>query len=290
MLYRHFVNERPHISRGLCYVEFNPEHHLFKPTLANANSCCNKSVPIYILTPESGRSLKHHIFDYAFSQWYQPGRNDIEYHQFIAQTIITDGFEISADAQPREIVDSLLTLHQKVCQQVEEAREAMINFDTQGGRLWPECARWNLSHATRGRGLCEHRENSDLVKKDQQYFVVQPTFRALTIAVCQGTYPSSIFTTEPTQPYNLPVLMMKTGVTEGLSAQISFDSMVAMGKAHGVLTGPSKNDAVYTTLGTAIDFVLTLEQREHAAFGPSPDPVLSTAYHESGIFNEVLLP
>ncbi|KAF4459906.1 hypothetical protein FALBO_13330 [Fusarium albosuccineum] len=74
------------------------------------------------------------------------------------------------------------------------------------------------------------------------------------------------------------VLIVLTDETEGLSAPISFGSIadrvevVAVGGKAGVRTD----------LGTAISFVMFLEEREDAFFGPQPDPVASTVHAETG--------
>jgi hypothetical protein len=80
----------------------------------------------------------------------------------------------------------------------------------------------------------------------------------------------------------LSVLVIRTGVEEGLSAPISFDPI-----AHQISAfshGSHGETAVETALDTAVDFVMDLEEREVAAFGLRPDPVASTRGLEDGCF------
>ncbi|KAK3983835.1 hypothetical protein QBC44DRAFT_390819, partial [Cladorrhinum sp. PSN332] len=65
----------------------------------------------------------------------------------------------------------------------------------------------------------------------------------------------------------LPVFLVRTGVQEGLSGPISFDSI-------SKFTHPDfkiNDKIIKTDLETAIDFVLCLEAREAAAYGLQPD-------------------
>ncbi|KPM42375.1 hypothetical protein AK830_g4195 [Neonectria ditissima] len=60
-----------------------------------------------------------------------------------------------------------------------------------------------------------------------------------------------------------PVLLVRTGVEEGLSAPITFE---------GIAGGSASARYVETTLEKAADFVMSLEAREAAVFGLQPDP------------------
>jgi hypothetical protein len=68
----------------------------------------------------------------------------------------------------------------------------------------------------------------------------------------------------------LPVIISLTGREEGLSAELTFDSI----KNH--ITNFISKTAVQVPLGIAIDFVLAQSEREMAVFGMLPDPVEST--------------
>ncbi|PNP56341.1 hypothetical protein THARTR1_03497 [Trichoderma harzianum] len=73
----------------------------------------------------------------------------------------------------------------------------------------------------------------------------------------------------------LPVLLVRTGIGQGLSAPISFEPIAH--KIKTVIQRTNSSEAVVqVTLETAVDFVMSLDKREVAAFGHQPDPTLST--------------
>ncbi|RFU78648.1 hypothetical protein TARUN_3618 [Trichoderma arundinaceum] len=78
----------------------------------------------------------------------------------------------------------------------------------------------------------------------------------------------------------LPVLLIRTGVEDGLSEPISFEPIAH--KIESFVNGSHGETAARMTLETAVDFVISLEKREVAAFGPQPDPVASTRDLENG--------
>ncbi|KAH6891460.1 hypothetical protein B0T10DRAFT_485340 [Thelonectria olida] len=62
----------------------------------------------------------------------------------------------------------------------------------------------------------------------------------------------------------MTVHLVRTGVEDGLSAPITFDSLGFVGNTHR---------AISTTLEKAISFVMNLEAREVAVFGLQPVPM-----------------
>ncbi|KAF4434999.1 hypothetical protein F53441_13613 [Fusarium austroafricanum] len=69
----------------------------------------------------------------------------------------------------------------------------------------------------------------------------------------------------------MKVLVFLTGEQEGLSAPITLDTIDAPKLCYGDFNG------VETDLETAVDFVMALEKREEAVFGPQPNPFDATA-------------
>ncbi|KAI6758130.1 hypothetical protein HG531_003955 [Fusarium graminearum] len=70
----------------------------------------------------------------------------------------------------------------------------------------------------------------------------------------------------------MTVLVLLTGEVDGLSGPISFDS-IENDVERVTISGLS---GVRTKLEVAVDFIMYLERRETAAYGPQPDPVAST--------------
>jgi hypothetical protein len=103
------------------------------------------------------------------------------------------------------------------------------------------------------------------IVRDQKLWVMQPLFRAVAIAIKKNDYSIAVPAIA-----EIPVLLVITGVKEGLSAPITFDSIADKISVRHETEDPVQ--AVETSLETAVRFVMALEQRELAAFGPRPDP------------------
>jgi hypothetical protein len=102
------------------------------------------------------------------------------------------------------------------------------------------------------------------VIEDQRLLMVQPLFRAVAIVLRGSDF--DVFTKDISQ---IPVLLVLTGIEEGLSAPITFDPIVDQ----VVVRRDQSTDSVQsaeTTLSAAVGFLINLEQREMAAFGSKP--------------------
>jgi hypothetical protein len=98
---------------------------------------------------------------------------------------------------------------------------------------------------------------------DLKYHRLQPLFRALLVVVDSKYYKTE---DDSTTVGGMPVFLVRTGTEDGLSAPITFGSIAD--KIEGY---EAEGQAVAkTSLETAIDFVIALEQRERAAFGVQP--------------------
>lgn len=108
----------------------------------------------------------------------------------------------------------------------------------------------------------------EITPEKQQYYTNRPLFRAMAIAI-QGKDYSRCYNIRPLCDF--PVLIILTGQNDGLSAPITFDSI-----PDADTDTICRKKAARANLETAIGFVMALEEREDAAFGPQPDPVAST--------------
>ncbi|KAF4467721.1 hypothetical protein FALBO_5398 [Fusarium albosuccineum] len=103
------------------------------------------------------------------------------------------------------------------------------------------------------------------------FFILQPLFRAVVIVLLAKDYHIRV-----ADIGQLPVLVVLTGIEDGLSAPLSLEPL--RDNVDRVIS----DKAVQVPLGVAVDFVVALEQREVAAFGPQPDPVESTKNMQDG--------
>jgi len=101
------------------------------------------------------------------------------------------------------------------------------------------------------------------------FYTTRPLFRAFFIAIPGRNWGGCAALEDIA---SLRVLIVLTGETKGLSAPISFASIVHKSEAR-TLNGL---EAVETDLETAVDFVMDLEYREDDVFGLRPDPVAAS--------------
>ncbi|KAL6891399.1 hypothetical protein HDV57DRAFT_513809 [Trichoderma longibrachiatum] len=109
---------------------------------------------------------------------------------------------------------------------------------------------------------------------DHQHYVLQPLFQALLLVLnptdWNGEDSSSI--------EKIPVILIRTGVEDGLREPITFEPIADKIDAY------IGENTIRTTVEAAIGFVMDLETREARAFGLRPDPIASwdpdAAFHE----------
>ncbi|KAL7933130.1 hypothetical protein V8C35DRAFT_327886 [Trichoderma chlorosporum] len=225
-------------------------------TLEEADDCCNKAVPIY-----SSLTLLHTLNNYLFEKWHRPYRNEIEYVQFLAKTFLP--WILPSDLQPRPLIDLAASVHRTICDRAKAARDAVGKLDPGNPQEGPDLPkRWDWYDIL------------DTIRS-QQYFILRPLFRAIIISIRAETYLGL-----KADMSQLLVLLIRTGVEDGLSAPISFEPIAH--KIHSIVYGSNGQVAVQLALEAAVDFVMSLESREVAAFGHQPDPVASTQELEDG--------
>lgn len=105
--------------------------------------------------------------------------------------------------------------------------------------------------------------------EDDQYYILQPLFRALIIIITTTNYKME----NSEEVGRMPVCLVRTGIEDGLSAPISFDSI----EGKTPVRQQGSTEVIQTSLETAVDFIMALDARESAAFGLRPDPVAAAA-------------
>ncbi|KAK3905153.1 hypothetical protein C8A05DRAFT_13015 [Staphylotrichum tortipilum] len=208
---------------------------------------CNRSVPVFLwpveppLPPKTRALLLAALHNFLYRTWFKPFRSEIDWGQFIAQT-----FEMEPDVMTRAIeapVD-MAFYAAYLC------RAIYAHVDATKRWLMAAIIRWNMA------------------PEDPHTLCLRPLFRAVAIIIKQTAY--SIKVRDIGQ---LPILLVLTGIEEGLSAPITFELVACQIHALHSHTGPFASiQAAETSLATAVRFVMDLEKREEAAFGPRPDP------------------
>lgn len=206
---------------------------------------CNKSVPLYIIPGRipghRNRLLWMVLHNYIYRRWFRPYRSEIDFQRFICKLIYPPDLPFDAATPTPPIVESIISLNQAICAGVEACRPTH------------EASREAIPYSSYPVGC--------------RAYVLQPLFQALIMVISTQNYALQDSKTVGT----LPVFLVRTGVEEGLSAPITFESIADKIHIEGHRGG--KEVIIRTTLETAIDFVMDLEAREAAVFGLQPDPV-----------------
>ncbi|KAF9773840.1 hypothetical protein IL306_008247 [Fusarium sp. DS 682] len=230
--------------------------------------CHNKSTAIYLFDPEKKGSDLHRggvlysVDVWLYRQWFEPYESDIEYARYIAKPI-TLGLEPGA-TEPA--LTDINDFHQKL----------IHGLSPNALRCIPSGMLQNLlisSFPPPSEQADEKTE--DLFAALSKHHVLKPLFKSLFIVLHQTQVRrTDPFTAEEID--NLPVSLVQTGSTEGLSKPISFHSLHRGGHVLSDReTLHSSVCSVRTTLKPAIKFIMDLERRERAALKSKPAPSLA---------------
>ncbi|KAH9902100.1 hypothetical protein F4778DRAFT_770881 [Xylariomycetidae sp. FL2044] len=234
-----------HRSGILCGNSHQIGTPLREMSLMDLHDTCNKSVPVYILAGFKPLILRMVLHNYIYRRWFRPYRSEIEWDQFFCRFTVVWGFPKEARLS-HSTTAPLIQLNKDMCAATDKAR---LKYDKilETGE--------------------SHRYYSQPALEQTKFYILQPLFKAIMILVSSWDYQledsGSIST--------LPTYLVLTGITDGLSAPITFES-ISDKIDTDVCDSPG---TVRTTLETAVDFVKALEAREEAAFGLKPDPVAS---------------
>ncbi|KAI0465815.1 hypothetical protein F4859DRAFT_519741 [Xylaria cf. heliscus] len=159
-------------------------------------------------------------------------------------------------------LDDLIRLHCNVCEQSERLRDVA-------------CFKTSPDSLPLRSGPLRSLPWGQLVVRQAKHeywrhtLLMQPLFRAVFMVLVR---PNGTIPLEPQdikQIPNMHVQLILTGITEGLSAPISFEEL----HEYSIGGSPYKpgDQTITTTLSIATKFILRLEQREIAAFGIQPN-------------------
>ncbi|KPM42071.1 hypothetical protein AK830_g4472 [Neonectria ditissima] len=203
-------------------------------TVSEVLDTCNKSVALYFVPRRRPTIRLIVLHNYIYRRWFRPYQSEIELGRFICRTITPTNLpEVSAT---ESMTGDLISLNGAICAEIKARHRTYDDLVAAG----QEIPGWKATEVN------NHR-----------LYILQPLFQALFIVVCDEVYVYEDSTTVG----RFPVLLVRTGIEDGLSAPITFES----------ITGTEdKATYVKTTLETAIDFIMSLEAREVAAFGLNP--------------------
>lgn len=219
---------------------------------------CNKTLPLYIFpVPTSKAHLANGqglllivVHNYIYRKWFRPYRSEIEWDRFITKVIVP----------PRQVdsCDPLTSVH------IATSMNARI------------CAQIKARLSSTPRPVEQHMAAEHEEYIDTDVYKLQSLFHAVAIIIRGEDYSNLI-----QDIGQLPVSIVLTGLQDPenpLSAPITFEHIAS--KVHAYNGTPDQ--VARTTLETAIEFVMDLEEREITATGLRPDPYRTTQNRPDG--------
>ncbi len=298
---------RTHIEHNHRFGIFRTSVQFFGPALVSLarisqlwmiqiQACCNKSLPIYIwpdtsLSRDFLKLLPLALHNYLYRTWYvdfrveppmarreqlcpfdfcrgwltrwvrfRPYRSEIDWGQFLAQVLRIHedpaGPALSATDGPVKVARVASSISRALCARIDTVQQKI------GYRPNRIITRAEMEALKAELGFTQMHPVGIINPK---FISLQPLFRALAIVIRSADY-----TTSTPSIAEVPVLIVLTGVEDGLSAPITFDSIADKIKVHHRIEDSIQ--VAETSLATAVSFAMDLEKREVSAFGPKPDP------------------
>ncbi|KAK4033213.1 hypothetical protein C8A01DRAFT_40342 [Parachaetomium inaequale] len=196
------------------------------------------------------------LHNYFYRRWFRPYQNEIEAYRFFCKFITL--YDLPEDALEGSLsestVSTFVAMHKDICAEAETRRGIYTERLAAGDPEMAEKQRQDYPY-----GL------------NPKFYLVQPLFRALLVIVDLKDYD----TEDSATVGRLPVSLVRTGIEDGLSSPITFKSIAAKIDGYAGET----QAVVETDLETAVDFILGLEEREHAVFGSQPDTTTAVGLH-----------
>ena len=216
--------------------------------LEQVQDSCNKSTAIYFATPHSEAHTLGYVRDAGigsdliysiYEQWFRSHNMDLDFGKFVAKLIC---LEIPSDKQT--VTDEeVVNFHRAWCEHVENTLPLCSKAPTGTER-------------DKDMYRLHHHGMTGINVKQHMYYNLLPTFRALIMVIDNHK------TDEISERV---VRLVRTGISSALSAPITFESIKPKFDDERYF-GHGKENVIYTTLSAAIEFVIALESREHAAF------------------------
>ena len=225
----YFAVNRP-LTLSLNHSEAIPQVQL-----EQIQDCCNKLTAIYYMT--SGK-----LFDVIYSiyeQWFRNHNIDINFGKFVAKLI-----RLEIPSEQKVTGEDVIGFHKAWCEHVEISLSLCSPENSQTGT---ELEIFTYRH---------HHGSLGINQEQYMHYKLQPIFCALIIIIDSHASEKSTETV---------VHLVRTNMTSELSAPITLESIRPQFEQN-LFFGYENKNVISTTLSAAIDFVMALESREHAAF------------------------
>ncbi|KAL9071849.1 MAG: hypothetical protein Q9161_003949 [Pseudevernia consocians] len=176
-----------------------------------------------------------------YEQWFRGHNIDIKFGKFVAKLI---RLEIPSDEQ-KVTGEDVIGFHKAWCEHVESS---LLLCSPENGQTGTELENFHYKH--------HHHGTLGINQEQYMHYKLQSIFRALIIIIDSHASEKSTETI---------VHLVRTNMTSNLSAPITLESIRPQFEQN-LFFGHENKNIVSTTLSAAIDFVMALESREHAAF------------------------
>ncbi|KAI0540411.1 hypothetical protein GGR58DRAFT_461219 [Xylaria digitata] len=244
-----------------CSIGFPSGHVESHKAQSVAFTCLNTTIGLYILDDRQRFPYTYALAleTWLWRQWFRPYDTDIEAGRTFVK-IFAAKYDVKGYKGSEAQLDDLISVHCNVCEQSERLRDIAC-LET-GPDLLPlvsgplRSPPWGHMNARMARdGYWRHTR------------LIQSLFRAMFMVLMHPN------TTLPGPRgikwvADVQVRLILTGITDGLSAPISFEEIREYSKGTPYMSG---DQTITTTLGVATKFILRLEQREIDAFGIRPN-------------------
>lgn len=181
------------------------------------------------------------VYTYVWDCWFRPYRSEIAWRQSLIKFVVPKPLKLLPPITcSSAMVDKVKQLHANFCAGAERTRSFRASLDDEQDKAMQarDWKHYSIPIVPRGR----------------------PVIR------------TSSWDFQITHPWDIRVVVMPNGVDTGLSASMDLSLVSEAERLDIVCDGTGRLQAVETTLRSATQFLMALEQREADIFGSTPDP------------------
>ncbi|ATY63176.1 hypothetical protein A9K55_008438 [Cordyceps militaris] len=213
--------------------------------IERANSACNRTAPVFLVPDSWMHSLNsaillEELLCYTHKRWFRPYESHIDRGQFLTKVYTVSESQVPpTEACSQEMADCIKTWSANLCARVAFTKSTDLYFEERmaGERLYH----------------------------------MRPLFQAVAVAIRYSSFKVTV-----TDISKIPVLIVRTGVEDGLSAPVDLEQVPESDRRAIVADSQGHLPVVEVTLDVSITFLMVLEKREEADGPITRDVIPST--------------
>ncbi len=213
--------------------------------IRNANRACNRTAPVFLVPdswmhPATSCIFLEELLCYTHQRWFRPYESDIDRGQFLTKVCtVPNSPAPPTEACSHEMADYIKTWSTNLCARVAVAQSNNLDVEEQAA--------------------------------GERLYHMRPLFKAVAVAIRYSSF--SIMVTDIS---TIPVLIVRTGVEDDLSAPVELEQVPESDRRAVVADSQGRLSAVEVTLEVAFTFLMALEKREEADGPVTRDVIQST--------------